>query len=229
MTQGIRSNGNIITTGNITASLNIKGSFIESTGNLLVGGISTLTGDVSVNSLANSSSPVTGALTVAGGVGIGGNLFTNAAANIGAGLTVADDITSSGLTSNGTVGITDTTGSTSTSSGALTVAGGVGIAENLWMGGELAVDSITSNAGSGLAISPATGQNLNISASGGGQVNIATGGEVSLGGKVKVALNSYNSDAAAGGAGVITGELYQTSGAGAGLPFNFPGIVMVKL
>ncbi len=473
VTQGIRSNGNINTTGNITASLNIKGSFVESTGNLQVGGISTLTGDVIVNSLTNSSSPATGALTVDGGVGIGGNLFTNAAVNIGAGLIVADNITSSGLTSSGIVGITDTTGSTSTATGALTVAGGVGIAENLWLGGdldvggavsfanltltgnlvvqgttnlqqqmngtvgifsgaltsaqltvapsvpgtfvvgntgvvvinntnnsnqtalsgalacqggasisqdlfvggsitnvvgqnvtiqndleliqggiesgqpviiqgnagtgiattltigtlggvpttgifsnapvvigsssagngltvgsggtpqdtlmngnlevtggigignapgaagtlsvqnlstftggiatnslgviggpgtavsitgnvdilssgELTVDSITSNAGQNLAISPVAGQDLNISASGGGQVNIATGGEVSLGGKVKVALTPYDSDTAAGLAGVVTGELYQTSGAGAALPFNFPGIVMVK-
>jgi len=59
-------------------------------------------------------------------------------------------------------------------------------------------------------------------------VNIATGGEVSLGGKVKVALTPYDSDTAAGLAGVVTDELYKTSGAGAALTFNFPGIVMVK-
>jgi len=41
------------------------------------------------------------------------------------------------------------------------------------------------------------------------------------------ALPSYNDDAAAGVGGLATGQLYQTTGAGAA-PLNAAGIVMVK-
>ena len=47
---------------------------------------------------------------------------------------------------------------------------------------------------------------------------------------LKVSINTlaaYDDDAAAGGAGLITGNLYQTTGA-ALPPLNVPGIVMVK-
>jgi hypothetical protein len=93
----------------------------------------------------------------------------------------------------------------------------------------LTVDTITSNVGQDMTISPDSGQTLTIAAAGGGQVNIATSGQISLGGKVKVALTQYDSDALAGAGGVLTGELYQTSGTGGSAPFNSQGIVMVKL
>ncbi|NBP04013.1 MAG: hypothetical protein EBU90_28750, partial [Proteobacteria bacterium] len=63
-----------------------------------------------------ASSTQTGALTVAGGVGIGQNLYVGGQEN------------NSNLTN-----------ATSTSTGALTVAGGVGIGQNLYVGGGVQV------------------------------------------------------------------------------------------
>ena len=70
-------------------------------------------GIVSITATTGSSSKTTGALTVAGGVGIGENLH---------------------------VGGTTTSGASN--AGALTVAGGVGIAENLHVGGTLGVAGV---------------------------------------------------------------------------------------
>jgi len=127
--------------------------------------IQTFSGDVEVNGTTASSSKITGALTVAGGVGISGALY-GANANLedveADSVNVTDTTTSSStstgaLTVAGGVGIagalygananledveadsvnvTDTTASTSTTTGALTVAGGVGIAGSLNIGGE---------------------------------------------------------------------------------------------
>ncbi len=171
-------------------------------------GTTTLGGDLTVTDLATFNG---GIEVAAGGVGIG------AAPGVSGTLTVNGPGTFiTGILTN-TLGVIG--GGT-----AVSVSGDVDITT----GNELIVDSITSNAGQSMTISPAAGQDLDISASGAGQVNIATSGSVSLGGEVKVALNSYDSDAAAGAAGLATGELYQTSGSGGALPFNLPGIVMVK-
>ena len=71
---------------------------------------------VEVNNSTTASSTTTGALQVAGGVGITGKLYVG-------------DI----------VHVTSATGSTNTGSGALQVAGGAGIAENLFVGGDMQV------------------------------------------------------------------------------------------
>lgn len=71
---------------------------------------------VEVNNSITASSTTTGALQVAGGVGITGKLYVG-------------DI----------VHVTSTTASTNTGSGALQVAGGAGIAENLFVGGDMQV------------------------------------------------------------------------------------------
>lgn len=80
-----------------------------------------------------STTPLTGALTVAGGVGITGN------AVIGANLLAQGAATlQSTLTTAGVVSFTDITNSTGVSTGgALTVAGGAAIAKDLWVGGNV--------------------------------------------------------------------------------------------
>ena len=80
---------------------------------------------VAVQNTAISTSTVTGALTVAGGVGVTGNLFTAASAW------------------HGNLAITNTTISTSTTTGALTVAGGVGITGNVIIGNTLGIKAYT--------------------------------------------------------------------------------------
>mgnify|MGYP001230545514 CR=1 FL=1 len=50
---------------------------------------------------------------------------------------------------------------------------------------------------------------------------------INLTGSATLSLTAYADDAAAGAAGLTTGQLFQTSGAGAA-PLNVAGIVMVK-
>jgi hypothetical protein len=101
------------------------------------------TNNVSIIAATPSTSPSTGALTVAGGVGIGGNVFaggnvsgadlyasrgpTEGVLWLGGDATYIHN-TGPALTLNGKpVGVTNTTASTSAATGALVVAGGVGI------------------------------------------------------------------------------------------------------
>lgn len=74
----------------------------------------------------SSLSTLTGALVVAGGVGIGQNLY------VGGGTQVTGRFTSTGIAN-----VTNTTNATSTTTGALVVAGGVGIGRDVWIGGSL--------------------------------------------------------------------------------------------
>ena len=98
-----------------------------------------VTNTATIESANQSTSTNTGALTVAGGAGIGKNL------NVGG------DISSAGILATGLVDFTSTTSATSTNTGALNVTGGVGIGGALYVGDTLRVLS-TSN-----AISPTTG------------------------------------------------------------------------
>ena len=93
-----------------------------------VGSTSEFDGAVSVDATTTSTSDTTGALTVAGGVGVAENL------NVGGN----GDITGT-LDVDGAVNLNDTTSSTNTTTGALIVDGGVGIAENLNVGGDVVV------------------------------------------------------------------------------------------
>ena len=91
----------------------------------------------------NSTSTDTGALVVVGGVGIGkdltigGNLSLNNAGGQAAGGISAGSITTTNLTVFGQSIFTTSTNSTSTTTGALVIAGGVGIAQDLFLGGNL--------------------------------------------------------------------------------------------
>lgn len=102
---------------------------LDGTGRLL--GLTVDPNDTNVNKLivsstTSSGSSTTGALTVAGGVGIAGNL------NVGGSITGGS--ISYASTTTGTLNVTNTTDSTSTTTGVLTVAGGVGIAKQVFVG-----------------------------------------------------------------------------------------------
>ena len=90
----------------------------------------TSTGPVAINSNAVSSSITTGALTIEGGVGIGGALN-------------AGSVSVSSLTSSGSVIFTSTVASTSSVTGALRVTGGIGTTGNIYASGRLAVNQVT--------------------------------------------------------------------------------------
>lgn len=106
--------------------------------------------DVVINSTTTSTSTSSGALVVAGGVGIGGALYVSGA--ISADSATFDSINdtpignttpSTGafttLAANGLVTFTDLTESTDKDSGAVVVEGGVGIEKNLNVGGAVGI------------------------------------------------------------------------------------------
>ena len=118
----------------------------------------TAAGDLWANAVTTSTSTSTGALVVAGGVGIGGNViaggYINTAGNLLAtagtfnSLTVNGHINASGniiattakvgsIESSGVIYANSTSASTSSTTGALQVAGGIGAAKDSYFGGNL--------------------------------------------------------------------------------------------
>ncbi|MFH1052323.1 MAG: hypothetical protein V1779_15490 [bacterium] len=92
--------------------------------NLDVSGSQIINGPLQITNTANSTGTGSGALIVAGGAGIGQNLYVG------------------GLTR-----LTNGTGSTGTGTGALVVTGGTGIGQNLYVGGTANVTGATNIAG----------------------------------------------------------------------------------
>jgi hypothetical protein len=105
--------------GSITLSSNLTANGGTVSGNALsaaAGGLS-VTGSAFINNSTSSTSTITGALRVGGGVGVVENAYIG------------------GLLRN-----TNTTNSTSTSTGALVVSGGVGVGSSVHIGGDLIVN-----------------------------------------------------------------------------------------
>lgn len=120
---GIGYNNNAITFGVNQSATDTPDMTINRIGDVNILGNVLTGGNLVVNSIVPSTSTTTGALRIAGGAGIQGNL------NIG-GLTYHVYDTSF----NGNAQILSRTASTSTTTGALVVAGGVGIQGNLNIG-----------------------------------------------------------------------------------------------
>ncbi len=139
MNQGltIASGDETINTGNLTLN----------SGNLTVGGFSTFNNPVT----ANSGATINGGLTVFGGETIAtGNLTIancNNSVTIGGSLSVAGSITSPSEATMGSLTLTNTTNSTSPTTGTLIVNGGVGIGEDLWIGGSEYFANVTTQGG----------------------------------------------------------------------------------
>jgi hypothetical protein len=89
----------------------------------------TSTAAIRVTDSTDSTSTLTGALTVTGGLGVGKALYAV------------------GVTSSGAIRVTDSTTSTSTLTGALTVAGGAGVAGALYVGARATANVITTATG----------------------------------------------------------------------------------
>ncbi len=132
------------------------------THNASVGNNLTVTNNGAINGTTNSTSPSTGALVVAGGLG------------------VAKDFYVGGNTHLSSLNVDGTTESTSPSTGALIVAGGAGIAKNLNVGGKLGVTgaaqfSSTITGAGNLTINPGK---VSVTTSNGGTFNIDDNGTV---------------------------------------------------
>jgi hypothetical protein len=123
------------TTGFFGGALSTAGNVLISNGTSAPSYNNTLT----LAGITTASSTQTGALVVAGGVGIGGNLYVG-------GEIVAQKLTIEFTTVTTTLVQTDdiirtynATASTSTNSGALQITGGAGIGGDLWVGGTIHV------------------------------------------------------------------------------------------
>lgn len=149
-------NGELITNGPVTMNRGLTiasgnetidtGDLILNTGNLTVGGFSTFNGPI----IANNGATINKGLTVFGGQTIAtGDLTVSDCGNvtIGGDLTVGGKITSPSAAALGSLTITSTVNSTSPTTGSLIVNGGVGIAQDLWLGGSQFFANVTTEGG----------------------------------------------------------------------------------
>lgn len=162
-----------------------------------------------------ATSTTTGALQVAGGVGIVGNLHVGGSITGGS---VSYSSTSSGTfaVTNGTgttLTVASTTATTSPTTGAVTVAGGVGIAGDLNVGGTITGGAISygSTSTGTLNVTNGTGATLNVAST---QDNTTVGdGAVVIQGGLSVGRNmSIARDLRVGVASPINGIRYITMG-----------------
>jgi len=120
----------------IAGAVNMGGA-LDVDGNATVGGTFDVTGAANFNDTTTSTSNTTGAVIIDGGLGLAENLNMGGNLDVDGTATVTGNTTLSGtLDVTGDTNLNSTTGSTSTTTGALVVDGGVGIAENLYVGGD---------------------------------------------------------------------------------------------
>jgi hypothetical protein len=174
---------------------------------------------VNINATTTSTSTSTGALVVDGGAGIAGALYVGGAISAESAsfasinnTPIGNSTPSTGafttLTANNAVTFTQNTGSTSTTTGTLVVTGGVGISENLFVGGDVQVN------GNDIKMNGGT---TAITFSGTGDVAVAgdltvTGNDIkSSGGTTAITLSS--ADVTVAGDLTVTGNDIKSSSA----------------
>jgi hypothetical protein len=150
------SGGSLVTnSGDLT--LDPAGTLTTINSDLQVNGTASVTGITNISNQSASISTNTGALTVAGGVGIGGDLYVS-------GKIVAQELNIQLTTVTTTLLVTDdiistynTTASTGTTTGALQIAGGVGIGGDVNIGGRIVAGGVRSTTGSSSPANPTVG------------------------------------------------------------------------
>jgi hypothetical protein len=224
-----------ITAGTDTAVSTSTGPVIiwnTSTLQTVTGRGATTTNAINIINGTNSTSTTTGALQVAGGVGIGGDLYVGG--NIVAQkLTIQlTTITTTNVVTDDIISTYNTTDSVSTDSGALVVAGGAGIGKTLYVGGDIysqgqkVVTTATINqfanqtnitAGTDIAVSTSTG-NITIS-------NTSTLQTVT--GRGATTTNAISITNTTSSTSTITGALVVAGGVGIGGDLNVGGNLSV--
>lgn len=147
------SSGALVLNGGLGIAKNISIAGNESlTGNLSVTGTVTVSNTVNLNSTSDASSISTGSLILAGGIGISKNIYgagqlvitntSSSAAIISGGVTIARSLNTAG-----TISVTNSANATSSSSGSITTLGGIGITQDLFVGGNSKIDGSLTVAG----------------------------------------------------------------------------------
>ena len=129
------SSTGLAVTGTLSASGATTLSSATISGNQTVGGTLGVTGATTLSSTLNAGATTLASSTITGNESIGGILGVTGATSLAA------------LTTTGAATISNTTNSTSTSTGALVVRGGVGIANDLKIGGTIEIDGGIPGAG----------------------------------------------------------------------------------
>jgi len=177
-------------------------------GNTVVGGTFDVTGAVNLNATTASSSKTTGALIVDGGVGVaediytGGQIVTEGALDVGGNFTAsAAGVVTVGSTLDvtGVTNFNNTTTSTTNTSGAVIIDGGLGLAENLHMGGNADVDGTLTVAGlttlnGAVTLGDNTADAITITGTLGSDIKMSQ----SSGSKPDIELKNTNADAEGG-------------------------------
>jgi len=126
-----------------SAAFSVSAAGAVDTGSTLtVDGLSSLDGGIDVNG-SNFVVATDGGITTVDTLDVGGLASLDGGIDVDGAFTVAD--TSGNIASSGTLTITNATGSTSTTTGAVKVTGGVGVAENLYVGGVARVTDTTAS------------------------------------------------------------------------------------
>ena len=213
----ILMNDNVTSTSTTTGTLVVTGG-VGISENLYVGGSA-------VRFTANSASTNTtsGTLVVAGGLGVGGRInATDFTGTVGANTASAGTFTT--ISANNTITFTANSSATSTSTGTLRVTGGVGVTENLWVGGyidaasiqDTPIGSVTRSTGAFTSLTANAAVTLTQNAS---SSNTASGTLVVTGG-VGISENLFVGGASvrftgnSGSSGTSSGTLVVTGGVG---------------
>ena len=205
-------------------SLSVGSSVSGTKLNLFAGGtpasnsmvvLNSSTSNVSIPVATSSTSTATGALTVVGGLGVGGNEYISGIINCSNTTASTSSITGAiicsggiGISGSSNIGgnetltgylnITNTTASTSSTTGAMICSGGIGISGNNYLGGITNITNATasSTTATGALVLTAGGLGVN------GAVNI--GGATGIAGITTVS-NASASTSSTSGALIITG------------------------
>ena len=173
----------------------------QATGNTTVGGTLDVTGVTNFNDTTAATNTTSGAVIIDGGMGVAGAIHGGGTLDIAGAATLASTL-SAGNTDVGTLdasGIANfnaTTTSTSNTTGAVVIDGGLGLAENLHMGGSLDVDTnatITGNLQVDGNSTLGSGSSDTIALN--GTINSDIQQPSSTGGKPDLTLTNTNADA----------------------------------
>lgn len=117
----------------------------QATGNTTVGGTLDVTGVTNFNDTTAATNTTSGAVIIDGGMGVAGAIHGGGTLDIAGAATLASTLSAGNTTvgtldASGAANFNDTTTSSSNTTGAVVIDGGLGLAENLNMGGNADVD-----------------------------------------------------------------------------------------
>ena len=173
----------------------------QATGNTTVGGTLDVTGVTNFNDTTAATNTTSGAVIIDGGMGVAGAIHGGGTLDIAGAATLASTLAAGNTTvgtldASGAANFNDTTTSSSNTTGAVVIDGGLGLAENLNMGGSLDVDT-NATVGGNLQVdgNSTIGSGTSDTIALNGTINTDINASSATGGKPDVNLTNTNADA----------------------------------